>query len=156
MTGRAKGVSRDTLRRQALSTALTSMDVGKNQLGLNRLMRMPSVTVSTPTLPATLLSITLGKWNVRVRILWIDFFLSLTPIKRKTANQKLCYGSKNQRSQRKENNMTTQDKVFYSVSTVIISALVGALIFGVVLKASLQDLTWADKGRILGLTICVL
>ena len=33
--------------------------------------------------------------------------------------------------------MTTQDKVFYSVSTVIISALVGALIFGVVLKASL-------------------
>lgn len=67
-------------------TVAISKDEEKKPRGLNPSMLTAFVTDATNILPLILLSITLGKWHVKVKILWIELSLQVTPIRKSNVN----------------------------------------------------------------------
>src|ERR1035437_7341131 len=92
-SGRANVATGHTRPQQAPSIAVTSKAGGKRPPGLNPSMQTPYVTAATNTSRRTLASITFGKWNVRVRILWIELSLRLTPIRRRIGELRNYFGN---------------------------------------------------------------
>ena len=85
-SGLANVVVADTSLPLKRYTARTFKDEGKKVRGSNRSMPTPFVTAAIDTSHHTLASISIGRWNVKVKILWIDLSFSLTPIKNGTVN----------------------------------------------------------------------
>lgn len=86
MDGPAKDASRSYNPLPVDFIAAISKAELRSPRDLNPLTQTPYAMVATNTSPRTLLSITCGKWHIKVKILWIELSLALTPTRKKTVS----------------------------------------------------------------------